>query len=691
MLLIFCFSLIICEENLIKNPSFEEVDSDNKIKYWNVVKGSDISSDSHSGKYSLHWKPENKSMVNFQYINIEKNYIYDVCIHFKLNNITALQMYVISLNRTTDYREFYYSHSYKGTNDWKKECYTIGPIRKSSHNNTNVFFLGIYTHAQIDETGTAEAFIDDVSIYRVKDIVEVRLTNDRDEVYDVVNALVRIHPDKGNNSLNNWDFTIEIKDNDTIIYENKEKLLSSSFTFPINITSYNLKDGNIYHVEAIVKSKKDNTEEIFSYPFKKIKNEINNRKVRLDQYGRMFINDELFFPFGIYLMKVEERDLIEVNKTHLNFILPYSQIKKTDMDMIYQTQQGKIKVMYSVKDMYTFNSTTCSDMNEETNYQKFVNKINELKDHPALFSWYINDETPACFHKNLRNRTLTIHELDPNHPTYTVTAHINHTNGLMNTTDFIGMDQYPIGSSEMRTVYDYNIGVNKEILNGKFMLPVIQIFDRAYYYWNRNIEFNSTPPTLQEMKCMSWQGLAAGGKGLLFYSYFDLVRMNHISSFKDRWKDVIEFTNQIWEYKDIILSVEEVDEIKYMNNTNVIFKQWKYNNINYIVVVNLVRNSENFEIDILDNCEINKDFGLGKLKKSGSKIIFELEPIDVIMIKYKISNSKKSNLYTIIICVLIAIVVIILVIGLFIRKYNIRKNKTNEFIDTNSKLISDTE
>ena len=117
-------------------------------------------------------------MVNFQYINIEKNYIYDVCIHFKLNNITALQMYVISLNKTTDYREFYYSHSYKGTNDWKKECYTIGPIRKSSHNKTNVFFLGIYTHAQIDETGTAEAFIDDVSIYRVKDIVEVRLTNE---------------------------------------------------------------------------------------------------------------------------------------------------------------------------------------------------------------------------------------------------------------------------------------------------------------------------------------------------------------------------------------------------------------------------------------------------------------------------------------------------------------------------------
>ena len=119
------------------------------------------------------------------------------------------------------------------------------------------------------------------------------------------------------------------------------------------------------------------------------------------------------------------------------------------------------------------------------------------------------------------------------------------------------------------------------------------------------------------MKCMSWQGLAAGGKGMLFYSYFDLVRMNHVSSFKDRWKEVIEFTDQIWEYKDIILSIEEVDEIKYINNINVAFKQWKYNNMNYIVIVNLVRNKEKFEIDILEDCKINKDFSVRKIYKKG--------------------------------------------------------------------------
>ena len=57
-----------------------------------------------------------------------------------------------------------------------------------------------------------------------------------------------------------------------------------------------------------------------------------------------------------------------MNKTHLNFILPYDQIDEKTIDMIYETQQGKIKVIYSVKDMYNFHSATCSDSDEEKNY-----------------------------------------------------------------------------------------------------------------------------------------------------------------------------------------------------------------------------------------------------------------------------------------------------------------------------------
>ena len=692
MLILFLFSIIFCDENLIKNPSFEEFDSQSHLTYWNVPKESEISSDSHSGEYSLHWKPLNKTMASYQYINLEKNYQYKICMHLKLKNIKSFQMYFTSQNNTKDYRERKDSNSYKETNGWEIICYTIGPIKRSS-SESNKFIVGFYTHAQIDETGTAEAFVDDVSVYRIKDILKIGINNDRDEVYDIVNVICQIKPNKGNNTLNDWDFILKIKDNNNIYYNKNEKLISELFTIPIDINNMGLKENNIYIIEGTVKSKIDNTIEIFSYPFKKI-NKI-KRKVRYDQYGRMFINDELFFPFGIYLMGVTENDLSQVNKTHLNFILPYIQINNSIMDMIYNTQQGKIKVMYSIEDINSFDSNTCSDLNEEKNYKKYVDKINEFKDHPALFAWYINDGKSSCYNKFLRNKTLTIHELDPNHPSYTVLGNESDVNNLMNTTDIMGLMNYPIGLYELnkrviRNVYDANVEAYDKILEGKLLLPVIQIFDWAYYYNRRGYNLKYAPPTLQEMRSMSWQAFAAGGRGMVFYSLFDLFRMDNVSSFKDRWRDVIEITDQIWKYKDMILSIEKVEKLEYIGNPNVTFKQWKYNNNNYIVVVNLERNDEIFEINLLSDYEINKEFGLGTIKKSGSSITFDLKPIDVIMVKYVKYNSEKNNLMIIIISSIVLIIVLIF-IGFFIRRLIMKKNISNNSIDTfdsNSKILN---
>ena len=41
--------------------------------------------------------------------------------------------------------------------------------------------------------------MDDISIRRINDIIKIALSNDRDEVYDILNAILQIKPDKGNN------------------------------------------------------------------------------------------------------------------------------------------------------------------------------------------------------------------------------------------------------------------------------------------------------------------------------------------------------------------------------------------------------------------------------------------------------------------------------------------------------------
>ena len=149
------------------------------------------------------------------------------------------------------------------------------------------------------------------------------------------------------------------------------------------------------------------------------------------------------------------------------------------------------------------------------------------------------------------------------------------------------------------------------------MITVVQIFDWAYYYWNSygRPEFISAQPTLQEMINMSWQALVAGGKGLIYYGYWELMQMDDINPFEDVWKNVIELTEHIWKYKDIILSIDEIKKIEFAENLNVTFRQWKYNKTNYIVVVNLEREKEIFKIDLLDKYKIVKEFGLGNYKK----------------------------------------------------------------------------
>ena len=89
----------------------------------------------------------------------------------------------------------------------------------------------------------------------------------------------------------------------------------------------------------------------------------------------------------------------------------------------------------------------------------------------------------------------------------------------------------------------------------------------------------------------------------------------------------------------------------------------------------------------MDNYNIYKEFGLGNFKKNGTEIIFNLEPIDVIMIKYS-KNSSKSY-YLLIIFIIIIIIIIIAAMIFIFKRYLNKKVKTKIFIDSVSKLMNE--
>ena len=196
------------------------------------------------------------------------------------------------------------------------------------------------------------------------------------------------------------------------------------------------------------------------------------------------------------------------------------------------------------------------------------------------------------------------------------------------------------------------------------------------------------PPTVQEMKNMCWQSIAIGARGFVFYSLYEIYLLNkkNVTPIMDRWKDIVEFSDQLWKYKDVILSIDKVNRIEYVQNYNVTFGLRKYNNTNYIFVNNLQREKEVFKINLIEKYNIYKEFGLGTFKINGNEITFYLEPIDVIMIKYSKSSSSNYLLVTFIIIIIIIIVVALIFI---VKRYLNKKSITQTSMDLVSKLTGD--
>ena len=144
MIFLLLFSIIYCQ-NIIKNPSFEEVEN-NQVKNWKLGEGVQlITLDNNSGKKALYWKQTNHSTSVYQIIQVEKGFQYEICVHFKVKNIPditkdGLTFGIDTFNKTNRFREIFHSRSYNGNYDWKKACHITGIIKKPNNKTKNYYF-----------------------------------------------------------------------------------------------------------------------------------------------------------------------------------------------------------------------------------------------------------------------------------------------------------------------------------------------------------------------------------------------------------------------------------------------------------------------------------------------------------------------------------------------------------------------
>lgn len=359
--------------------------------------------------------------------------------------------------------------------------------------------------------------------------------------------------------------------------------------------------------------------------------------------GFMRIDNEKFFPFGIYTGTTNFRapdegkgkssfeDLKIIKDGGYNIVLSYfygANDNQRGKVFLENAEKNDLKVIYSVKDFvknYTANRTLVRDI------------VSDLKDQKSLLAWYTNDEMQN--YGALDSAYNDISALDKEHPVYQVTNMLNLLDNFYPSTDIIATDPYPIGDKfkSRNTLDNVTLATLKTTASArksKASWQVLQLHNLDFLSKDKSLLVK--PPTLDQMRNMSYQALVNGAKGLIFFAYhwlyFDRNQAGKVvlseDAFQKRWQDIIKLNNEIKPLTEIILKDNNVDLVMNQGNKDA-FRVWEDNNIVYLVVVNNTDKRQSFlKFDIPKKWRIKENKAPNTLVKlNRGKLSIVLEPV----------------------------------------------------------------
>ncbi len=153
--------------------------------------------------------------------------------------------------------------------------------------------------------------------------------------------------------------------------------------------------------------------------------------------------------------------------------------------------------------------------------------VAELKDHPALFGYYLRDEPNASMFANLAHVNQLLLKLDPDHLPYinlypdyasqeqlgtkTYEEHVERFCEVVRP-QVLSYDHYALVGDGLRPSYFANMEViRREAL--KYGIPFWYIFLATQHFAYRD-------PTEGELRWQAYTAIAYGAKGLLYFTYY---------------------------------------------------------------------------------------------------------------------------------------------------------------------------
>jgi len=624
--IVLCLLLIgqsVCAKNYLNNPGFEE-----GMKGW-VDEGKDceiVTDNVHSGTKALHCKDTGSGRAGVYQIPVPvvQGLRYRVSGFFKVKDVTGGSLMLCAESSNYIYGVYGYSSSIAEcksgtcTDQWYKISV-----------NSEMFFgnASRYVYLACLHNGNAlgEFWIDDLSIEPVEtDILGyIETTAWKQEVYrDPIEIYVNLLI---NNSIwhNGTNFTLHID-----IVDEDDKIVDTLDKFVLGYREENRIATFIYDPSKLdpgfYKVRATTVNDVFDGRTETV--ETNLRKLEKKRDLEFYVDQKTlvaydkgkpFFPKGLFMNSISDHDIDLITDSPFNLLLSYPQLNKKRLDEVYERSGGRLRV---INNLGAFPGCKSDQQSFDDMYNKTVTRVLAWRESKGLFGYYIADEPGECATKFLRNITLTIRDLDPNHVTYAAVNQRFKLNSLKEGMDAVGIDCYPLQHyDDLHAIYIMSIQARARTCNARARWDIPQIFDWDVYNasyggkppWDKISIHDERPPNEQQLRQMTYQWIVGGGMGVIYYDFSEVQVMNYKNPFDQEWAKIKKVVQELEdEYVPIITSgysgsprfyLPFLDSVTGKNYVG--WRKFYYKGYSYFLIVNVKAKAQNYSFIKPDDAE----------------------------------------------------------------------------------------
>ena len=613
----------------IPNPSFEELDQNQKLAGWSLY-GEVYSQDdsvAHSGTHSLRWKNEdpNRYVLSRTILKgLSAGESAKVSCWIKTENVsgTNSSVCVEYWDKEDQFISGVYLKGPRGTTDWKQISGTLEVPERTA-------YASLCCYAASGAVGTI--WFDDLELVPVRLSGIQAMTTDR----------YRNQTEGGNVGVY-VGYKKAIQDAKIAVYDANSKLVveqpvfenrPEDRTLAFQLDSTPLPNGK-YTLKAFITQKDTNIQDEECLTLEKVER-LSFGKSYIDQRQRLIADGKAMFPIGLYTHNLTDEDIERFAQSPFNCVISYQRLSKETLDKMYK------------KGIFAIYPVTFSQENPEESDKAAAETIAKMKDHPAILAWYIYDEAPVSQKEELIRHYNTVKNADPTRAAIAVTDKPEEIRALIPTFDMIGTDPYPITRPwnlklDASQAYDWTKQTHEAVWGKRLLVQVPQLFN-----WGIYNKLNIPPetfrrPTFDEMRAMTWMCIAGGGNGIVGYSYYDIFRFpenpkrteeQKKTAAQTHWSELVKIMEELKSRVPILLSTEDDYLVFQSENKKIAARCYGYSGSAWILLVNTTSETQTAEfspvakvsspLQILNPDELKE----GKFSVEGAKLRVELPPL----------------------------------------------------------------